>query len=67
MGRAAWRSRPSRRSDVALWDMKARRAGLPLAKLLGAHRDSVRCYNTSGGFLHTPIEQILENAAASLE
>jgi len=27
----------------------------------------VRAYNTSGGFLHTPIEQLLENAAASLE
>ena len=25
--------------DVALWDLKARRAGLPLAKLIGAHRD----------------------------
>lgn len=51
--------------DVALWDMKAKRAGLPLAKLLGAHRDSVRCYNTSGGFLHTPLEQLLENTAIS--
>ena len=48
--------------DVALWDLKAKRAGLPLAKLLGAHRDSVRCYNTSGGFLHTPIEEVLDNA-----
>lgn len=53
--------------DIALWDMKARRAGLPLAKLLGAHRDSVRCYNTSGGFLHTPVEELLDNATASLE
>ncbi|MBA2947783.1 mandelate racemase/muconate lactonizing enzyme family protein [Streptomyces sp. PSKA28] len=52
--------------DIALWDLKAKRAGLPLAKLLGAHRDSVRCYNTSGGFLHTPTEQVLENATASL-
>ncbi|MDT0542875.1 MULTISPECIES: mandelate racemase/muconate lactonizing enzyme family protein [unclassified Streptomyces] len=52
--------------DIALWDLKAKRAGLPLAKLLGAHRDSVRCYNTSGGFLHTPTEQLLENASASL-
>ncbi|MFG3206958.1 mandelate racemase/muconate lactonizing enzyme family protein [Streptomyces sp. NPDC048192] len=52
--------------DVALWDLKAKRAGLPLAKLLGAHRDSVRCYNTSGGFLHVPTEQVLDNAAASL-
>ncbi len=52
--------------DIALWDLKAKRAGLPLAKLLGAHRDSVRCYNTSGGFLHTPTEQVLENATVSL-
>ncbi|MFY9510943.1 MAG: mandelate racemase/muconate lactonizing enzyme family protein [Rubrivivax sp.] len=52
--------------DVALYDLKARRAGLSLAKLLGAHRDSVRCYNTSGGFLHTPLEQLKVNAAASI-
>ena len=51
--------------DVALWDLKAKRAGLSLAKLLGAHRDSVQCYNTSGGFLHTPLDQLLVNAAAS--
>jgi L-talarate/galactarate dehydratase len=53
--------------DVALWDLKAKRAGLPLAKLLGAHRDSVRCYNTSGGFLHEPIQQVLDNATRTLE
>lgn len=53
--------------DVALYDLKARRAGLSLSKLLGSQRDSVRCYNTSGGFLHTPIEQLVVNAAASIE
>ena len=53
--------------DVALWDLKARRAGLPLAKLIGAHRDSVRTYNTSGGFLNAPLEQVLENATAARE
>jgi L-alanine-DL-glutamate epimerase-like enolase superfamily enzyme len=52
--------------DIALWDLKAKRAHLPLAKLLGAHRDSVQCYNTSGGFLSTPIEQVLENASQAL-
>lgn len=51
--------------DVALWDMKAKRAGLPLAKLLGAQRDSVRCYNTSGGFLHTPLDELLVNTDTS--
>ncbi len=53
--------------DVALYDLKARRAGLSLAKLLGSHRESVACYNTSGGFLHTPLDQLLVNAAASRE
>ncbi|WP_141576887.1 mandelate racemase/muconate lactonizing enzyme family protein [Actinomadura sp. WMMA1423] len=51
--------------DIALWDLKARRAGLPLAKLLGAHRDSVRCYDTSGGFLSAPLEQVVDNAGAA--
>ncbi|MEV6773826.1 mandelate racemase/muconate lactonizing enzyme family protein [Nocardia sp. NPDC051030] len=53
--------------DIALWDLKAKRAGLPLAKLLGAYRDSVRCYNTTGGFLHLPVEEVLERAATALD
>ncbi len=53
--------------DNALWDLKAKRADLSLAGLIGAHHDSVRCYNTSGGFLHTPLDQVLENATASVE
>ncbi|MFG2074565.1 L-talarate/galactarate dehydratase [Nonomuraea maritima] len=52
--------------DIALWDLKAKRAGLPLAKLLGSYRDSVRTYNTSGGFLHAPVEEVKERAARSL-
>ena len=67
MGRSGLATQAIAAFDVALWDLKAKRAGLPLAKLLGTYRDSVRTYNTSGGFLHTPIEQVLENAAASLE
>jgi L-alanine-DL-glutamate epimerase-like enolase superfamily enzyme len=53
--------------DNALWDLKGKRAGLSLSKLLGAHHNSVRCYNTSGGFLHTPIEGVLDNATKSIE
>lgn len=53
--------------DVALWDLKARRANLPLAKLLGAHRDAVRCYNTSGGFLSSPIDEVVDNIGRSIE
>ena len=53
--------------DISLWDLKAKRAQLPLAKLLGAHRDSVQCYNTSGGFLSSPIGEVLDNVSAALE
>jgi L-alanine-DL-glutamate epimerase-like enolase superfamily enzyme len=35
--------------DLALWDLKARLLGLPLARLLGAVRDEVPVYG-SGGF-----------------
>jgi L-alanine-DL-glutamate epimerase-like enolase superfamily enzyme len=52
--------------DVALWDLKAKRAGLSLAKLLGAYRDGVRCYNTSGGFLSVAAEEAVANAQAAL-
>jgi len=52
--------------DNALWDLKAKRAGLSLAKLLGCHRDGVPCYNTSGGFLSTSIGQLRDNIEASI-
>ncbi|MEU3846891.1 mandelate racemase/muconate lactonizing enzyme family protein [Micrococcus terreus] len=53
--------------DIALYDLKAKRAGLPLAKFLGSHRDSVRTYNTSGGFLNASIEEVKDRATQSLE
>ena len=40
---------------------------VPLAKLIGAHRDSCAVYNTSGGFLQASVEEIKEKATASLE
>lgn len=64
MGRSGMTTQAVSPFDIALWDLKARRAGLPLAKLLGAHRDSVQCYNTSAGFLSTPLDQMLKNIDA---
>lgn len=52
--------------DIALWDLKAKRAGLPLSRLIGAHRESVACYNSSGGYLQAPIEEVHESAQRSL-
>ena len=51
--------------DIALWDLKAKRARLPLAKLIGSHRDSIQCYNTSGGFLQAPLDEVLRNIDAA--
>lgn len=53
--------------DIALWDLKAKRAGLSLAKFIGAYWDSVPCYNTSGGYLQAPVEEIIEKAEQSLD
>lgn len=46
--------------DVALWDLKGQAAGMPLWKLLGGCRDSVKCYGSDTGWLHLSVEQIVE-------
>jgi L-alanine-DL-glutamate epimerase-like enolase superfamily enzyme len=52
--------------DVALWDLKAKRAGKSIGKLLGAHRKDVPCYNTSGGYLSSSLDEVLRNVDRSL-
>jgi D-arabinonate dehydratase len=34
--------------DIALWDLRGKRAGLPIMKLLGVHSTKLRCYATGG-------------------
>ena len=53
--------------DVALWDLKAKRAGKSIGKLLGAYRNDVPCYNTSGGYLSSSLDEVLKNVDRSLE
>jgi L-alanine-DL-glutamate epimerase-like enolase superfamily enzyme len=43
--------------DCALWDLKAKTLGTPLARLLGACRDSIPAYG-SGGFTSYPIARL---------
>ncbi len=45
--------------DVALWDLKARLVGLPLASLLGRVRDGVALYG-SGGFTSYDADRLRE-------
>lgn len=53
--------------DIALWDIKAQAAGLPLWKLLGGHKNQVKSYNTDGGWLNLSINQLTENMGKFLE
>src|SRR3712207_5650551 len=34
--------------DIAVWDLMARQAGLPLYRLLGGYRDEIRAYASAG-------------------
>jgi L-alanine-DL-glutamate epimerase-like enolase superfamily enzyme len=52
--------------DVALHDRKAKLAGISLAKLLGSHRDAVRCYDTTVGFLSAKLETVIAASERSL-
>lgn len=45
--------------DVALWDLKAGLAGLPLCRLLGARREAVPIYG-SGGFTSYTEQELAE-------
>jgi L-alanine-DL-glutamate epimerase-like enolase superfamily enzyme len=52
--------------DIALWDLKARRADMPLWRLLGGHDAQVRAY--AGGIdLQFPIERLLEQTRGNLD
>jgi L-alanine-DL-glutamate epimerase-like enolase superfamily enzyme len=53
--------------DIGLWDLKAKRANLPLAKLLGTHRDAVSCYRPVGSSPSLPVDEVVANAFRCLE
>ena len=48
--------------DTALWDLKCRRAELPLFKMLGGAKSSVPCYTTEGGWLHIESAELVADA-----
>ena len=48
--------------DTALWDLRCRKAGLPLHVMAGGAQDRVRLYTTEGGWLHLEAEALVEDA-----
>lgn len=49
--------------DIALWDLKAKAAGVPLWKLLGGCGSKrLEAYNTDGGWLNWAKQQLVDSA-----
>lgn len=53
--------------DTALWDLRCKRAGLPLWRMAGGAQRSVPLYSTEGGWLHIEPAALVEDALAVKE
>lgn len=51
--------------DTALWDLRCRRAELPLWRMAGGARNSVPLYTTEGGWLHIETQALVDDALAA--
>ena len=48
--------------DTALWDLRCRRAALPLHVMAGGAKDRIPLYTTEGGWLHLPKQALIDDA-----
>jgi L-alanine-DL-glutamate epimerase-like enolase superfamily enzyme len=48
--------------DSALWDLRCRKAGLPLHVMAGGAQEKVRLYTTEGGWLQLETQAIVEDS-----
>ncbi len=50
--------------DTALWDLRCKRAGLPLWQMAGGAKPCLPLYSTEGGWLHIETSALVEDALA---
>ena len=50
--------------DTALWDLRCRRAKLPLWRMAGGAKPAIPLYSTEGGWLHIETGALVEDALA---
>ncbi|MFF5289581.1 mandelate racemase/muconate lactonizing enzyme family protein [Paractinoplanes globisporus] len=53
--------------DIALWDLAAQRAGLPLWRLLGGTPDPIETYNTDGGWLNLSVDELARDLGSLVD
>ena len=53
--------------DIALWDLAAQRAGLPLWRLLGGTADAIETYNTDGGWLNLSVAELVRDLGSLVD
>ncbi|KAA2236459.1 mandelate racemase/muconate lactonizing enzyme family protein [Salinarimonas soli] len=53
--------------DVALWDLRAKHADLPLWRFLGGATTTVQAYNTDIGWLSIPTDQLCSGAKRAVD
>ncbi|MCW6508736.1 mandelate racemase/muconate lactonizing enzyme family protein [Lichenifustis flavocetrariae] len=53
--------------DTALWDLKCRKASLPLHIMAGGAQEKIRLYSTEGGWLHLERGALVEDALRQKE
>lgn len=53
--------------DTALWDLRCRKAGLPLSVMAGGARERIPLYTTEGGWLHLDTAALVDDAVAARE
>lgn len=53
--------------DIAFWDLRCVRSGIPLHRAIGGAHDRMQVYTTEGGWLHLSTDQLVEDAVRMRE